>query len=156
MSGELKASGVSRCQWETRRRDTIAISRVICIFGIVYTHAWTGIGLSEIRNHGLDWTSGLYWFLVEVFSRSSVPLLSVISGWLVAASIDRRDYWGFVREKAQGLLGPMLVWNLIAVTLVGIAVIGVGLDAEFEPTGRSEERRGGKEGVGTCRFRWWP
>src|SRR3546814_1083657 len=29
----------------------------------------------------------------------------------------------------------MLVWNLIAVTLVGIAVIGVGLDAEFEPTG---------------------
>src|SRR3546814_19755885 len=103
--------------------------------GNVPTHAWAGIGLSGSRNHGLDWTSGLYWFLVEVFSRSSVPLLSVISGWLVAASIDRRDYWGFVREKAQGLLGPMLVWNLIAVTLVGIAVIGVGLDAEFEPTG---------------------
>src|SRR3546814_11050100 len=112
VSGEVKAACVARCQSETLRRDTIAIARVICIFGIVYTHAWTGIGLSEIRNHGLDWTSGLYWFLVEVFSRSSVPLLSVISGWLVAASIDRRDYWGFVREKAQGLLGPMLVWNL--------------------------------------------
>src|SRR3546814_13607603 len=76
MSGELKAPGAVRCQSETLRRDTIAIARVICIFGIVYTHAWTGIGLSEIRNHGLDWTSGLYGFLVEVFSRSPVPLLS--------------------------------------------------------------------------------
>src|SRR3546814_1270621 len=117
MSGELKAPGAVRCQSETLRRDTIAIARVICIFGIVYTHAWTGIGLSEIRNHGLDWTTGLYWFLVEVFSRGQVPLLSVISGWLVAPSIDRRAYWGLVREKAQGLLGPILGWGSEANTL---------------------------------------
>src|SRR3546814_17584521 len=33
---------------------------------------------------------------------------------------------------------------------------GVGLDRQKELLGRSEERRVGKEGVSTCRSRWWP
>src|SRR3546814_11027129 len=31
-----------------------------------------------------------------------------------------------------------------------------GIDAGVEMTSRSEERRVGKEGVRTCRSRWWP
>src|SRR3546814_6046314 len=36
------------------------------------------------------------------------------------------------------------------------AVELTGLDADVIDLRRSEERRGGKEGVSTCRSRWWP
>src|SRR3546814_14253675 len=34
--------------------------------------------------------------------------------------------------------------------------VGVGLDRDGQFALRSEERRGGKEGVSTCRYRWSP
>src|SRR3546814_3456019 len=62
--------------------------------------------------------SVLYWTLIELFGSSSVPLLSIISGWLVMASVSKRDYAQFAGGKAKSLLLPMVAWNLITVGLV--------------------------------------
>lgn len=98
--------------------DAIAAARVFCILGIVYAHAWTGQTWSSLVASS-DTPQGIFrWLLVELIGRSSVPLLGMISGWLVASSAMRRDYWSFVRGKARTILIPMLLWNAIAVVLV--------------------------------------
>ena len=73
-----------------RRSDAISIARVICILGVVYVHAWTGL-----NGHDLEIARGtpqenLRWLLMEIFGRSAVPLLGVISGWLVGGSSSAR------------------------------------------------------------------
>src|SRR3546814_12097801 len=48
------------------------------------------------------------------------------------------------------LLGGKAVGGLLSLATMALAVRALGLE------GRSEERRGGKEGVRTCRSRWSP
>ncbi len=102
--------------------DAIAAARVFCIVGIVYAHAWTGRTASWIVANS-DTDQGIFrWLLVELIGRSSVPLLGMISGWLVASSAMRRGYWSFISGKARTILAPMLLWNALAVLIVGGSV----------------------------------
>jgi fucose 4-O-acetylase-like acetyltransferase len=105
--------------------DAIRISRVLGILGIIYVHAWTGRTWDELNALAGAPQIAFRWVLIDLLGRSAVPLLSIISGWLVAPSVQRRSYGGFVRDKAATLLAPMLAWNLIAMTLVcGAAQMG--------------------------------
>jgi surface polysaccharide O-acyltransferase-like enzyme len=98
--------------------DAITAARVFCILGVVYVHAWTGQTWSSLVESS-DSAQGIFrWLLVELIGRSSVPLLGMISGWLVASSALRRGYWSFLRGKALTILTPMLLWNALAVVLV--------------------------------------
>src|SRR3546814_19264512 len=72
-----------------------------------------------------------YWILVEGLGRSSVPLLSIMSGWLVAEPVKRLS----IGRKASSLLAPMASWNLLAVFLAGLATLTIGFDAGFVPVG---------------------
>ncbi|MBB3980381.1 hypothetical protein GGR44_000012 [Sphingobium fontiphilum] len=102
----------------SRRSAAIAIARSLCILGVVYVHAWTGIGSAELaalRGTGQD---ALRWTLMEALGRSAVPLLGLISGWLVASSARSRDWGPFVRRKARSILLPMILWNALAISLV--------------------------------------
>src|SRR3546814_16257143 len=74
-----------------------------------------------------------YWILVEGLGRSSVPLLSIISGWLVAEPGKRLS----IGRKASSLLAPMASWNLLAVFLAGLAPLTKGFDAGFVQVGMS-------------------
>ena len=112
-----------------RRSDAIAIARVICILGVVYVHAWTGL-----NGHDLEVARGtpqesLRWLLMEIFGRSAVPLLGLISGWLVAGSSRTQNFVGHVVRKARTILLPMVVWNGIAILLVSGAAWLLGLSA---------------------------
>jgi hypothetical protein len=103
----------------------IAMARVICILGIVYVHAWTGRNGHDLQM--LDHTSQgmLRWALIELMGRSSVPLLSMISGWLVAPSIARRGARHFLAGKLRTVFVPMVLWNALAIVLVsGAALAG--------------------------------
>lgn len=105
--------------------DAITAARVFCILGIIYVHAWTGrTTLFLIQNS--DTAQGLFrWLLVETIGRSSVPLLGMISGWLVGGSALRRGYWQFIAGKARTILAPMLVWNALSIVFVcGAAWLG--------------------------------
>jgi len=112
-----------------RRSDAIAIARVICILGVVYVHAWTGLNgetLAALRGSAQD---NLRWVLMEAFGRSAVPLLGLISGWLVAGSGTTRNWGRHVRRKARTILLPMIAWNLLAILLVSGAALVAGLQA---------------------------
>lgn len=108
-----------------RRSDAIAIARVICILGVIYVHAWTGLNgamLEQLRGTPQE---NLRWVLMECFGRSAVPLLGLISGWLVAGSARTRDWGRHVARKTQTILLPMIMWNALAILLVsGTAHIG--------------------------------
>ena len=105
--------------------DAINISRLLCILGVIYIHAWTGLTGDRLAAAAGGGQGAFRWVLVELLSRSAVPLLGVISGWLVAGSAERRPYAAFMAGKVKTLLVPMLLWNLIAMILVcGAASLG--------------------------------
>lgn len=103
----------------------VAIARVICILGIVYVHAWTGLGGDDLAASDHTAQGLLRWALSNLLGKAAVPLLSLVSGWLAASSLERRGGVPFVIGKARTVLLPMVLWNAIAVALVsGAAAAG--------------------------------
>lgn len=111
---------------KTRLSRAIAIARVICIMGIVYVHAWTGRNGQDLQLFN-DTSQGLMrWALIDLMARSSVPLLSMISGWLVGPSFAKRGWQVFLKGKARTVALPMVLWNALAILLVsGAAYLGL-------------------------------
>ena len=101
-----------------RRSRAIGIARVLCILGVVYVHAWTGLGGEGLAQARGTFQETLRWVLMELFGRSAVPLLGMISGWLVMASPRTRDARRHVARKARTILLPMVAWNALALVLV--------------------------------------
>lgn len=106
---------------DSRLSTAIAIARLIGIMGIVYVHAWTGRTAEELAAVAFGWQAVLRTALGELFGRSAVPLLGMISGWLVVSTATRQAYAPFLTGKARTILLPMLLWNAIAILLVGAA-----------------------------------
>jgi len=96
----------------------IGLARLICILGIVYVHAWTGLGGDQMAAQAGSAQDILRWTVVELFGRSAVPLLSMVSGWLIAGSLAKRGAKHFLAGKLRAILVPMLLWNAIAMALV--------------------------------------
>jgi len=111
---------------KTRLSRAIGIARVICIMGIVYVHAWTGRNGQDLQLFN-DTSQGLTrWALIDLMARSSVPLLSMISGWLVGPSFAKRGWQVFLKGKARTVLLPMVLWNALAIFFVsGAAYLGL-------------------------------
>jgi hypothetical protein len=111
---------------KTRLSRAIGIARVICIMGIVYVHAWTGRNGQDLQLFN-DTSQGLMrWALIDLMARSSVPLLSMISGWLVGPSFAKRGWQIFLKGKARTILLPMVLWNALAIFFVsGAAYLGL-------------------------------
>ncbi|MFT3975816.1 MAG: acyltransferase [Sphingomonas bacterium] len=119
----MKPTITTRPQAAARDRNerlsgTIGIARVLCILGIIYVHAWTGLAGSDLLKLNDTPQGMLRWALIELLGRSSVPLLSVISGWLAGASLARRGWRAFIRGKLRTIVAPMVAWNVLAILLV--------------------------------------
>jgi hypothetical protein len=99
--------------------DSIAIARVLCITGMVYAHAWTGLNYAHLVEAAHTAQGVLRWQLMEFLGRSAVPLLSIIAGWLAASSALNQNWGSFVANKARTVLAPMLLWNGLAIAIVG-------------------------------------
>ena len=56
----------------------------------------------------------LLWFFNDCVGRSSLPLLSVISGYLALRLSHRRRWIEQVGHKFLTLIAPMVIWNIIA------------------------------------------
>ncbi|MBN8606594.1 MAG: acyltransferase [Caulobacterales bacterium] len=109
-----------------RMSDSIAAARVICITGMVYAHAWTGLDYAHLVETAHTAQGALRWQLMEFLGRSAVPLLSIVAGWLAASSALNQNWGGFVVNKARTILTPMLLWNALAISIVGaFAIAGV-------------------------------
>lgn len=92
--------------------DAIRISRVLCIVFMSYVH------LHFFKLEGAEFPL-VETVLVDTLGRSSVPLLSAISGFLMVHFFGRRNYVAAAVHRARALVVPMIVWNSIAVALWG-------------------------------------
>ena len=86
----------------------IAICRYLMIFGIVVLHIPPAVPLNEI---GLEPFALLKGFFAHGLFRTTVPVLTCISGYLLfRASLDQR-FLDLLKKKTRTLLIPMIVWN---------------------------------------------
>jgi succinoglycan biosynthesis protein ExoH len=90
-------------------RERIAILRFVMIFGVIVLHTPAYVPMTEL---GPGWFDEIKaYFQLAVF-RASVPVLTVISGFLLfATSIDRAPGSCFTK-KARTILLPFLCFNL--------------------------------------------
>jgi fucose 4-O-acetylase-like acetyltransferase len=105
--------------------DSIRIARVLGILGLVMIHVppWrVDLGDPPRAIAAFDL---IFQYCQELFGRASVPLLSIISGYLMVrldAGLSQRRR---LTKKVRSLLVPLVCWNLIAVLLGAILDGGV-------------------------------
>ncbi|MFM2042291.1 MAG: hypothetical protein RLY86_867 [Pseudomonadota bacterium] len=99
----------------------IRLARVICILAMTYVHVHPWAMEMDIAQHGVRVFDGVRLYVVEAFSRASVALLSVISGYLLLATGAGKGYGTLVRGKLRTLFVPLLAWNLIGLALMTAA-----------------------------------
>lgn len=90
--------------------DTIRVARILCILLLVYAHAqpYTPGIPSDLLSQ-----EGVIYFLRLLLGHASVPLLSLVSGYLLAQSLQKRPFVVEVKHKLTTLIVPLVLWNLI-------------------------------------------
>ncbi|WCT71902.1 acyltransferase family protein [Sphingomonas naphthae] len=101
--------------------DRIKIARVLCIAALIFVHlppygAFTPEGVTP---------RSLAWFVAILLGTSSVPLLSIFSGYLSVSTGSGKGWGRNIARKATTLLVPLLLWNLIDIAK-SVALDGTG------------------------------
>lgn len=93
--------------------ERIKIARVICILMVVYVHIPPNLMTltDEFFHHNF-----LFQTLSYSVGRTSVALLSIVSGYLLANSSKR--FLDQVGLKIQAIIVPMIIWNVVAVMAI--------------------------------------
>ena len=100
-----------------RLAQAISVARVLCIYFVMFVHVYTGSdgGVPIMGSFGaLD---VYYRFCINVLGRSSVPLMTIISGWLFYKGAHKA-YPALVRSKLTTLIVPMVLWSAITLALL--------------------------------------
>lgn len=109
--------------------ERIAILRYVMIVGIVILHTPPYVPIAEVGSGLFDQIKA---FFQNAAFRASVPVLTVISGYLLfRAGIDR-DWRKLANKKVRTLLIPFLVFNL---GLLGAAYAGqrwLGISSSYQ------------------------
>jgi len=105
------------------RNDRIVLVRLLCIFGMIYVHvpfmesaSLSGVGLfGDLSNFTVF--ELLRSLLVDGYGRTSACLLSIVSGFLVAKTlnVDKPRYWPFFKRRFSSIYVPMVVWGFVTV-----------------------------------------
>lgn len=111
----------------------IHLARYIMILGIVILHIPPYVPLDQV--------SGFFESIKAFFShgvfRSSVPVLSAISGFLLFREFDKKSYKNIFKSKIKTLAIPMIIWNLpllfLAYVLQAYFSAGQGLSFKAYP-----------------------
>ncbi|MGH1344716.1 MAG: acyltransferase family protein [Nannocystales bacterium] len=91
--------------------DAIAACRVLCIVPVAYVHIAMGEGESPVG-------AAVQGVLRDLLGRSSVLLLSVISGLLMVHVFSSRSWGAAAWGRVRGLVIPMVVWNGLALAML--------------------------------------
>jgi surface polysaccharide O-acyltransferase-like enzyme len=97
--------------------DSIRTARVICIFFMTYVHVHL-FADADLQNSPQFQTA--LSLIREVAGRASVPLLSVVSGFLFVGYLSRRSHLIATKDRARGLLVPIITWNLVGILIFSI------------------------------------
>lgn len=106
--------------------QVIRLARPLLILFICLAHTPYISGYLSEHSQPLDIASLFPVILKDFFARGGVPILSVISGYLVVHSFKKYTYVDFLRNKFTRLMVPFMVWNAIALALMVIAAPFVG------------------------------
>ncbi|MGK7870019.1 acyltransferase family protein [Falsiroseomonas sp. E2-1-a20] len=93
----------------------ISILRFVLIFGVVLLHVPPYVPISELEPGTFAWVKA---FFQHAMFRCSVPVLTVVSGYLLFRSGLDLDYGKLVQKKVRTLLVPFLAFNLPLVAMV--------------------------------------
>jgi len=99
-------------------RHRIEMLRFLMIFGVVLLHTPEYVQISQVGN---DWFSLTKAFFQNSLFRTTVPVLTCISGYLVFHSGLDRFPRKLAAKKARSLLLPFLLFNLPLVAIVCVA-----------------------------------
>lgn len=91
------------------------ITRYLMVMGIVVMHLPPYQPLHELGNAPLDYIKA---FFTHGVFRATVPLLTVVSGYLVFTSGLHRTPLRLLRKKTSSILLPLIVWNAPLVALI--------------------------------------
>jgi hypothetical protein len=100
------------------RSDSIRVARVFCIFFMSYVH----LHFFALDLYASDVYKVIRTVLVDVLGRSSVPLLSIISGFLAWGVFQREKSSRVFKNRARKILVPMIIWNSIGAALISFKV----------------------------------
>lgn len=93
--------------------QSLEIARVFCILFMSYVH----LHFFDAGHSASVAFSIIQAVFDDILGRSSVPLLSVASGFLMVRFFARRDYKSAVLQRFRTLIIPMMVWNALAMIL---------------------------------------
>ncbi|WP_157217483.1 acyltransferase family protein [Flavisphingomonas formosensis] len=94
--------------------DTIRFARVACIILMMFTHVRPYPAFWYMPRFGW-WDYGWHWvyaFFSLYVGKASVPLLGLISGWLLGMQY-KAPWWSVARKKARTILLPLFIWNAV-------------------------------------------
>jgi hypothetical protein len=93
---------------------TIRFGRVACIILMMFTHVRPYPAFWYMPRFGW-WDYGWHWvyaFFSLYVGKASVPLLGLISGWLLGTQY-KAPWWKTAQKKARTILLPLFIWNAV-------------------------------------------
>lgn len=110
-------------------RERIALLRFIMIFGVVVLHTPDYVPIAEV---GGDWFSLLKAYFQNSLFRTTVPMLTLLSGYLLFYSnIDQKPR-KLASKKFGSLAIPFLAFNLPLLLVAYVAESTVGLQISYK------------------------
>jgi surface polysaccharide O-acyltransferase-like enzyme len=94
--------------------EAIKIARVLCILSMIYVHMPP---YYQLFTQSTVVYNDYLWIIRDAIGRTSVPLLSVISGYFVAQMLAGQSWAAMVIKKVKTLIVPLVLWNLIYLTV---------------------------------------
>ena len=93
--------------------DTIRLARILCILLLVYAHAQPYAAVDPADPGSLLSPMGAIAYVRQLLGHTGVPLLSLISGYLLARTLSARPWIAEFSNKFFSLIVPLVLWNLI-------------------------------------------
>lgn len=112
LCASLHITKIERSAMTKLQSDAAHCSRVLCILFMSYVH----LHFFKLPGAQFPITEII---IVDTFGRSSVPLLSVLSGYFMVGFFAKRGYVTAALSRGRSLIVPMVIWNLIACLLLG-------------------------------------
>lgn len=110
-------------------RDRIALLRFLMIFGVVVLHTPEYVPITQIGHGWFDLTKA---FFQNALFRTTVPVLTFLSGYLLFRSGLDQQPARLVRKKTASLLIPFLCFNLPLLCLAFAAETIFGLQLSYD------------------------
>lgn len=93
----------------------IRLARPLLIIFICVAHLPDMKGYFSDHDQWSNIASIMPIFVLDYLVRGAVPMLTVVAGYLAYQSFQKRSYVTLIKDKANRLILPFVVWNLISI-----------------------------------------